>query len=541
MVNKPSRGNSFDIHPPKDDYELIKSKDPSSPSHRSKSPVHFNGFPEDVTSAPVVVGDVKKKQHKKQTVSKQFSQDILETMSPAKLVETVKQLALNEQEIQVLVNELLNREGEDASSSWSSKNDPQTALKKSLAETEAALRTERSNLESTLIRVKELREELALERKQSVSARETAKRLETELAKSAVYIQQMKQDISSLNSSLQTKKNEEMAVVTRLQEENRRLKEVVNKFEAERESIPRLKQELDQLRSERQQSNSLMKQLKEENHNFKEHVQSLTNSLQQEEYSLKQKLNELANQLKDKDQAACSANKDLQEANSKLLQLDSQYKSQMQELTASLTQTQSALEAVNNKINDLTSENEQLKHKLNSLEGSASEVNSLQLTLDEKVKEIERLLSLLKESEEEKKQMESALNKSQVDLVSKQELDEKEKELKAVEAVKESLSQEVSSLKKSLSDLESTVSSVTRLVSKSFPETTPASLVPSLESLLKSLHSQPTNENQEELVSVRQQLQEQMDVNVRLQQDLDSLKTTVSCLQIFLYFCLLSH
>ena len=549
LVNKPSRGNSFETVHPKDDYELMKSKDPSSPNARSPAK-QFNGFPAEgeTTSAPVVVGDIKKKDKKSKPITKQFSQDLFEGMSPAKLIEVVKSLALNDQEVQLLVNELLNRDS-NGETSWSSKSDPTTALKKSLTEAESLLKTEKSNLESTLIRVKELREELAAEKKMTIASQQHSRRLDQELAKSSAYILQLKNEVNALNANFQSKKSEEVAALNRLQDENRRLKDIISKFESERQSleaIPRLKQELEQLRTERHQTNAALKQLTEENHALKDHVQSLSNSRQHEEHALRQQLADLSQQLKEKDHASSSAMKDLQDVNAKLVVVESQHQSRVKELEKSLQDSRHSLDDANKKVDGLVAEKKRLNETMSSLEGRAGEVKSLQSRLDEKENEINRLQGLLKESQHAKSEVESSLSRmmdevkelqrksNDENFVPKQHLEQKDQELKSISSERESLAREVSSLKKSLSILESQVSSVTSLVSKSLPETTSATLVASVETLLNSLQNQTPSQDSNELQSVRQQLEDQIEVNRKLERDIDSfkasLKSTVSTL-----------
>lgn len=135
-VHPGDRSNSFEAKHPKDELELIKHQKEKqaaaakttngSPKVDSHVTPHISGD-SDVTSpemnganpkkgvAPKIV--VKKDKGSKTKAKFDLS---AEKLTPKSLVESIKSLALNDEEIQAVINELLNRESDDpVSSSWS--------------------------------------------------------------------------------------------------------------------------------------------------------------------------------------------------------------------------------------------------------------------------------------------------------------------------------------------------------------------------------------------------------------------------------------
>lgn len=398
------RGNSFETVHPKDEFELVMSK-------QSKQcelvDGHINGQGDDR-----VILSINTTNHigKKQKIKLQSLSESTPILTSKQLIETVKNLPLTDEEVQLVVNELLNKQSEDGGeSNWSSKNDPMTQLKKTLSEKEQALATESSNLQAAQARLRELRQEFAAEKTRNSTIQQTSERLRLEIQRQQLLIQQLTErhdvEIKALQTNLQSKLNDERSLAM-AREENKRFKELIKKLEAERsnlESIPRLTHEIEQLRSERAQCDRTIASLKSSNEESQrhtalldEHLQKLVSDRTQEESAREQQVKELRNQLQASESKVQSLLEELQTLqNSK------------SEDEGRKSQTDQRIKQMETQIQSLESENSVLKNSLSKREADASqrltELTNLRQELENEIQtKLETITRLQTELEEER-------------------------------------------------------------------------------------------------------------------------------------------
>lgn len=424
--SKVVRGNSFETVHPKDEFELVKSKQKQSEvdgqvngkqNGKQNGKVNGHGTVHETVS---VSGQGKKKEKRKG----ENGAEGVQVATSKQLIEMVKSLALSDEEVQVVVNELLNKE---TGSDWSSKHDPVGHLKRTLAEKEQALAMESCNLEAAQARLREVRQELGSEKTRNSTIHQAAERFRLEVQRQQLLIQQLTErhdvEVKTLQSTLQSKLNEERNLLL-AREEMKRLKEVVKKLESERatlDSIPRLKHEMEQLVSERAQNERTMAALKNSADESQrravmldEHLQKLLSDRKQEESAREVQVEELRSQI--------------EMSESKVRSLLQELTSKREEGEGRRMQSEQRMKQLESQLHSLETENTTLKASLskNGAESSHQlhELNRIQEELRTEIQsKNETIDRLQKELEEEKSsrtssdsRMESRLNALSRDL-----------------------------------------------------------------------------------------------------------------------------
>lgn len=454
------------------------------------------------------------------------------------LVELVKSVALNEEESQLVVNAILNNESE---SQWSQRNDPVTQLKRSLQDKETQLRTEAENREALKVRISQLRAELAAEKGQVQSVRSQCQQLQQELHKSQSGQRSATEQHRAELLSLQTKVRNECsakaaATLNRVQDENNRLKDVVQKLEFDRsalDAIPHLQREVDQLRTERQQMDVTIAHLKQqsdefvrENNGLKEQLTALSSSRQQDEFAMKQQLLDLQTTVREREAAAQAVAEELSQARDRLSQLTRDLE-QLQQQDASsresLSRASSESLRVANENNDLQTQvrhaadqMDQLKNRLAQLEQELSDARSQ--SSDQTV----RIQSLEQECQHLRNQTESQDD-------SRTKLSQAEERISHLSNSESELQNRVSELKDQVSVMQQDKESLLKSLSSSFSHLAlnDLSLDQAVDNVLQEVReNQGSHKEVEELRARNQQLEQEVATFTQ------SLKQTVSRLVV---------
>ncbi|CAG2166396.1 unnamed protein product [Oppiella nova] len=341
--------NSFDQILPKDDFELLKdsSKKSIDSEHMEPmaEPIVEKTIAYNMTSAPLalsavnnfydndisqqLVTDVDNKVEVLRTEnsenssparkSRKWKQNSLEgngrEVSAKTIIEIVKTVTLNNEEIQLLTDILLNKQS-DGSTEWRKKNDPLAVLKKQLQEKEVALEKAMKNLSTAVVlklttlyrrgnrqeffvevlflhrelfryflnscrqqKTRELRNELEVEKSKQLNSRDKSQQMQLEVQALHMKLQQsyesQRNEMNSMQKQLQqiqVKCNEERTHAIRLQEDNSRLQQLVK-------GEQHVKHEVDQLRTERQQYEIRMSATQKTNEELIRKTQQLENRI----------------------------------------------------------------------------------------------------------------------------------------------------------------------------------------------------------------------------------------------------------------------
>lgn len=301
------------------------------------------------------------------------------------IVELIKTVTLNNEDIQHLTDILLNKQS-DGSTEWRKKNDPLGVLKKQLQEKEVALEKAMKNLSAAVQKTRELRNELEVEKSRQLNSREKSQQMQIEIQTLHMKLQQSydshRNEMTAIQKQLQqmqVKCNEERSHALRLQEDNARLQQLMKNEQ-------HLKHEIEQLRNDRQQFELRIKsgqknndELLMKNQQLEARLKSLTDNRQKEESNYQKLIENVKQELQNS------------ESNRRTL---------VEELTHS-----------SNKCNSMESEGIQLKNRLKEFEDSKNEeINNLVKQLSEVSSERQKLEKALIESREQNQSQNNSQN-----------------------------------------------------------------------------------------------------------------------------------
>lgn len=565
------RTNSFDIMHPKDEYELYKStqlrKSQESLANSGRltpTVVNGNGFfasdavPAQVQHHTLAVSPVTRESTDGKIKNKDKSKakhrvaplNSLEALTTEKLIETIKSLALDSNEITLLVNELLNKQA-DGESSWSLKNDPVAPLKKSLAEKETQLKVEIANSEAANARVKELRSELSNERSRTQGALTSLNICKNELANLQATLGQIN-DKHRSDLAAKTKLTiDQKATINQLQDEIATYKETIKKYENDCEALPRLKIELEKLRQTANSTERRLPVLQAANDELlreKGHLQELLKSLQatkqQEENTskaLQQTVNELKSKLAQVESNAKASLDELNQARSKIIQLESELRSSRERMNDVEANSKDSVAKSNAEINLLKSQSVKLEEELrksnqnvtqltSKLNEKDEQIKQLTLQVENKGKEIE-LENQLKQANEELEKLKENIAS---DSSAQARVDELTNQLKVVSSEKESLDTALGEAKSTSSKLADEMNNYFKLLSEAYPGVrekigSGASLSNLISELVKEAEvNANAQQSNEQLESLGHELQGEKEKTRQLQQDLNSLKSSLA-------------
>ncbi|KAK7490206.1 hypothetical protein BaRGS_00018551 [Batillaria attramentaria] len=279
-------------------------------------------------SAPV---EVPEKKHK----SKSSAVD--GAGSESRLIDTVRTAHLNEREVQTLIEILLNRQGAAATpESWnkkSQKGDPMSLMKKQLEEKERALQEEQQLAMSANNRVKELRNELTVERTKLVTME---KHFQEKLALQAADLEALQArmrhaheqhmiEVSEMRARMQQLEQAgDAALVQKLKQENKILQDSLSK--AAKESVPMsevnnlrqkvaiMEKELASNAVKLNASESSKKSLEDKLHKYEEQIRKLDSAQKGSEDVLSKKVEEVSGELRKAEAKNAALTKDLNNA-----------------------------------------------------------------------------------------------------------------------------------------------------------------------------------------------------------------------------------
>lgn len=562
-----SRTNSFDTMHPKDEYELLKNsslrKSPESLANDGRvSAGHVNGHHMTAAEAsssshfatlqasPITreTVDVKnRKQEKGKGKQKVAPLTSLETLTTDKLLETIRSLALDSNEITLLVNELLNKQGE-GESSWSVKNDPIAPLKKALTEKEEKLHIEMANSEAANARVKELRSELSNERSKTSKAASALAICQSELNTLKSTLNQISEKHRSELSSKTKLTLDQKATINQLQDEIVSYKETMKKLEAERESIARLQIELDAARQAAAASEMRLPSLQaahdellQENLHLKDVITSVQATQQQDSAAaknLQQKVNDLKSQLTLIESKAKASHDELNQARNRIgeLQNDSRIArdaliEQENNMKSSSTKAQSEINSLKERINELSKELDSSKVKQADLSKQLNEnIENTRKQLENNDKEVE-LQSLLVKANEQVDQLKKQLDEES--RAAAQDVDSLTSELKKVSDDKCCLEKKLTEVETRLNKLIEETNGFYSSLSNAYPSVSERiSNNGSLAQLVSELVSQAevnasTQQSNEQLEALGHELQDEKDKTRQLLDDVNSLKSSL--------------
>ncbi|CAG2117546.1 unnamed protein product, partial [Medioppia subpectinata] len=199
-------------------------------------------------------------------------------VSAKSIIESVKTVILNNEEIQLLTDILLNKQS-DGSTEWRKKNDPLAVLKKQLQEKEVALEKTLKNLSTAVQKTRELRNELEVEKSSQLNSREKSQQMQHEIQALHLKLQQsyesQRNEMNAMQKQLQqiqVKLSDERSHAIRLQEDNSRLQQLMK-------SDQHVKHEVDQLRTERTQYEMRMSASQKSNEELLRKTQQLENRI----------------------------------------------------------------------------------------------------------------------------------------------------------------------------------------------------------------------------------------------------------------------
>ncbi|XP_076235213.1 uncharacterized protein LOC143179757 isoform X4 [Calliopsis andreniformis] len=512
--------NHFDLIQPKDDLELIRSHSKENLQQINQSEPVNNKSPKEtptkskknskdsvkkkdenikeekkettinVNAAPVINKDstkeTKEVKEQKETPLKETKEIVKETVSSTQvpnkeskktkkrndilaqiggdkdavnvslLMPLVQKAELSRSEIQILIDQLLNKQMDNPSehSEWTEgRADPVIKLKKQLAEKEKALNDEHEANIAFQNKLKELRAELNSERSRlSASVRQLEEALNAKVTESQTLHTRMqhileshaaeKQGFTRQIEQLQTKVNENAAIILKMQEDQGQTqghlqqeliaqrKQMEVQFAQMRENENALKAQLAQKHVEVQELQSELQATCESSTTEIEMLQQqlgiMQGQLMHSEGQLQHfkeaggRLQDVTRQLEESHRAHVDLDHRLKNAHHHEQELQKQVNSLQAELNAVKTEANdaSALKAELNKVQaELVKLKSELSASMNEAKSEALEITALKLTLVNKEEELkksqEELNSVrveLKQSTEKVTQLETQLN-----------------------------------------------------------------------------------------------------------------------------------
>lgn len=453
------------------------------------------------------------------------------------LLDMVKSVALSEEESQLVVNEILNKESE----SWSQKNDPLALLKKNLQEKEAQLRTEAENREAMKFRLTELRQELAAQTKQAQTVRVQCQQLQQELLKSQTGLRAAVEQHRAEQQALQTKVRNDCnakaaASLSRLQDENVRLKDLVQKLEVDRtalDAIPRLQKEAEQLRGDRQQKELAIAHLKQQNDDLVREISGLTEQLkvlssgrQQDDFAAKQQIGDLQAAVRDRESAAQTVAEELRQARDRLVHVTHDLEQLQQHQADVGAESRRLSDETGSLKSQLTESDKQTQQLRLRLQQTEQELADIRCRFDSETAAAAAKLQALEEECRDREQ--------RIGAGSDQAARDAEQRVDLLLQEKAVLSDELSEQRTQVAHLQQEKDSVLQSLSSSFAHlnVSQQNLPQAVDTVVRELRS-AAEERAAEESQRRQELDEQRSRNEQLQREVatytQSLKQTVSC------------
>ncbi|XP_071961873.1 ribosome-binding protein 1-like isoform X5 [Antedon mediterranea] len=425
-------------------------------------------------SEPVKSEPLKVKAKKETTISASSG-------SVKTVVATIKAARLNDKEIQQIVDTLLNKQnGSGNADQWTMANqrsDPMSSLKRQLQEKEQQLHNEILSTQASAQKVKEMRNELAQEKQQTMKSdmdhKTRISSLEKDIQALHLRMSQTHEQHSKEGASYQLKIKQLQAmvdesnsgVIQKLREENNMLKTEANRSVAKKEQLmgnelARLQAENSKLQSQLSGNKDHSRKTDDLRHNYESRIGQLEQQLQQvqvnhneKENMLSKRLEEMSSELRTADDQKSTLARELEAAqkSAKMAATEAdKTKKQFQELQKSNSGESEAYTNLESKL-----KNDELKDKLKS---SADQLNSREKSTIEKEKQIQdqknQISSLNSQVSELKK---SLANKTESDSAINGQVKETESLLKEKESIITDLQEKVGSSQSELEKLKAEV------------------------------------------------------------------------------------
>ncbi|XP_026296866.1 kinectin isoform X6 [Apis mellifera] len=437
-----------------------------------------------------------KKAKKKNDILAQIGGD-KDAVNVSLLMPLVQKAELSRSEIQILIDQLLNKQMDNPSehSEWTEgRADPVIKLKKQLAEKEKALADEHEANIAFQNKLKELRAELNSERSRlSANVRQLEEALNAKCTETQTLHTRMqhileshaaeKQGFTRQIEQLQTKVNENAAIIHKMQEDQGQ-----TQGHLQQELIAQRKQMEVQFAQMRENENALKAQLAQKHVEVQElqsELQATCESSTAEIEMLRQQLGLMQGQLmhsegqlqhfKEAGDRLQDVARQLEESHRAHADLDHRLKNahrHEQDLQKQVNSLQSELNAVKAEANDasvlktelnktqseLMKLKSELSHSMNEAKFEAAEITALKMTLVNKEEELKISQEELVNKEEELKTSQEQLNNVQTELKqSTENITQLEIQLdtvqKNLDTVKDKFDKTTESLKKAQSDV----------------------------------------------------------------------------------------
>ncbi|XP_076637833.1 uncharacterized protein LOC143349993 isoform X2 [Colletes latitarsis] len=433
-----------------------------------------------------------KKTKKKNDILAQIGGD-RDAVNVSLLMPLVQKAELSRSEIQILIDQLLNKQMDNPSehSEWTEgRADPVIKLKKQLAEKEKAFADEHEANIAFQNKLKELRAELNSERSRlSASVRQLEEALNTKVTETQTLHTRMqhileshaaeKQGFTRQIEQLQAKVNENAAIIHKMQDQGQtqghlqqeliaQRKQMEVQFAQMRESENALKAQLAQKQLEVQESQNELQETCESSaaeiemsRRQLEHIQEQFVRADVQLQHFKDTLQEVARQLEESHRANGDLDHRLQNAHRREQDLQKQVNSLQTELNTVQAEANdvSTLKAELNKAqSELVKLKSELSVSMNETQSEAAEIATLKVTLankeEELIKSQDELNNIkieLKQSMENATQLEAYLNVAQekVDMT-KAEFEKATESLKKVQGEVNGYQSEMQKLKEEL-------------------------------------------------------------------------------------------
>uniref|UniRef100_V9I8J6 Kinectin 1 n=1 Tax=Apis cerana TaxID=7461 RepID=V9I8J6_APICE len=453
-------------------------------------------FMKDVIPFTQSMNKESKKAKKKNDILAQIGGD-KDAVNVSLLMPLVQKAELSRSEIQILIDQLLNKQMDNPSehSEWTEgRADPVIKLKKQLAEKEKALADEHEANIAFQNKLKELRAELNSERSRlSANVRQLEEALNAKCTETQTLHTRMqhileshaaeKQGFTRQIEQLQTKVNENAAIIHKMQEDQGQ-----TQGHLQQELIAQRKQMEVQFAQMRENENALKAQLAQKHVEVQElqsELQATCESSTAEIEMLRQQLGLMQGQLmhsegqlqhfKEAGDRLQDVARQLEESHRAHADLDHRLKNahrHEQELQKQVNSLQSELNAVKAEANDasvlktelnktqseLMKLKSELSHSMNEAKFEAAEITALKMTLVNKEEELKISQEELVNKEEELKTSQEQLNNVQTELKqSTENITQLEIQLdtvqKNLDTVKDKFDKTTENLKKAQSDI----------------------------------------------------------------------------------------
>ncbi|KAK1132615.1 hypothetical protein K0M31_014000 [Melipona bicolor] len=447
-----------------------------------------------------------KKAKKKNDILAQIGGD-KDAVNVSLLMPLVQKAELSRSEIQILIDQLLNKQMDNPSehSEWTEgRADPVIKLKKQLAEKEKALADEHEANIAFQNKLKELRAELNSERSRlSANVRQLEEALNTKVTETQTLHTRMqhileshaaeKQGFTRQIEQLQTKVNENAAIIHKMQEDQGQTqghmqqeliaqrKQMEVQFAQMRENENALKAQLAQKHVEVQELQSELQATCEsstaEIEMLRQQLGLMQGQLMHSEGQLQHfkeagdRLQDVARQLEDSHRAHADLDHRLKNAHRHEQELQKQVNSLQSELNSVKTEANdaSALKAELNKTqSELMKLKSELSVSMNEAKFEAAEITALKMTLVNKEEELKVSQEKLNNKEEELKTCQEELNNTRAELKQSMEnITQLEIQLdlvqKNLDAAQDELNKTTESLKIAQSDINNYQSNMEKL------------------------------------------------------------------------------